>query len=250
MESYLWIIPFAPLFGAIINGKLSAWKAHGETGPNEKLISLIGCAAPLTSFVVAAIIFANMLGSDPDHRTYQQTLFDWIVAGPIQIKWAYWIDQLSMIMVLVVTSVGTIIHFYSIGYMHGDRGYARYFAYLNLFMFSMLTLVMGQNLPVLFIGWEGVGLCSYLLIGFWYKDLVKAAAGKKAFIVNRIGDLAFLIGMFILFMATSKAGLATLDVQIMKSMVAQHPEMFAGVATAACILLFVGACGKSAQIPL
>ena len=250
MESYLWIIPFAPLVGAIINGTLSAWKSHGESGPNEKLISFIGCAAPLTSFVVAAILFVDMLGADPGHRTYQQSLFDWIVAGPINISWAYWIDQLSMIMVLVVTAVGTIIHFYSIGYMHGDRGYARYFAYLNLFMFSMLTLVMGQNLPVLFIGWEGVGLCSYLLIGFWYKDLVKAAAGKKAFIVNRIGDLAFLIGMFILFVATSKAGYATLDVQVMKSMVAQHPEMFAGVATAACILLFVGACGKSAQIPL
>jgi len=250
MESYLWIIPFAPLFGALINGKLSGWRSHKETGPNEKLVSFIGCVAPLTSFVVAAVLFFKMLGMDADHRAYQQTLFDWVVAGPVHIKWAYWIDQLSMVMVLVVTGVGTIIHFYSIGYMHGDRGYARYFAYLNLFMFSMLTLVMGQNLPMLFVGWEGVGLCSYLLIGFWYKDLINAAAGKKAFIVNRIGDLAFLIGMFILFTATSKVGLPTLDVPVMKAMVGQHPEMFAGVATVACILLFVGACGKSAQIPL
>jgi NADH-quinone oxidoreductase subunit L len=117
-------------------------------------------------------------------------------------------------------------------------------------MFSMLTLVMGQNLPLLFVGWEGVGLCSYLLIGFWYKDMMKAAAGKKAFIVNRIGDLAFLIGMFMLFSTTSKVGYPTLDVPIMKAMVAQHPDMFAGMATTACILLFVGACGKSAQIPL
>jgi len=250
MDNYLWIIPFAPLFGAIINGKLAAFKTHGETGANEKLVSIIGCAAPLVSFVVAVVLFVDMLGRDPSHQKYQQTLFDWMVAGPVNIQWAYWIDQLSIIMVLVVTGVGTIIHFYSIGYMHGDRGYARYFAYLNLFMFSMLTLVMGQNLPMLFVGWEGVGLCSYLLIGFWYKDLVNAAAGKKAFIVNRIGDFAFLIGMFILFVTTSKVGYATLDVQVMKSMVAQHPEMFAGAATVACILLFVGACGKSAQIPL
>jgi NADH-quinone oxidoreductase subunit L len=250
MENYLWIIPFAPLVGALINGKLSGWWAHKDHGPNEKLVSFIGCVAPLTSFGVAVAVFFEMLGMDPSHRAFQQTLFDWIVAGPIQVKWAFWIDQLSMVMVLVVTGVGTIIHFYSIGYMRGDRGYARYFAYLNLFMFSMLTLVMGQNLLLLFVGWEGVGLCSYLLIGFWYKDLMKAAAGKKAFIVNRIGDLAFLIGMFILFVTTSKAGYPTLDVQLMKSMVAQHPEMFTGVATAACILMFVGACGKSAQIPL
>jgi hypothetical protein len=250
MDNYLWIIPFAPLVGAIINGKLSGLTAYREKGISEKLISFVGCVAPLTSFVVAAVLFVDMLGHDPEHRTYQQTLFDWMVAGPINIKWAYWIDQLSMVMVLVVTGVGTIIHFYSIGYMHGDRGFARYFAYLNLFMFSMLTLVMGQNLPMLFVGWEGVGLCSYLLIGFWYKDLVNAAAGKKAFIVNRIGDLAFLIGMFILFATTAKVGYATLDVQIMKAMVAQHPEVFAGIATATCILLFVGACGKSAQIPL
>jgi NADH-quinone oxidoreductase subunit L len=250
MDSYLWIIPFAPLFGAIINGKLSGWWAHRDHGPNEKLVSFIGCVAPLVSFGVAVAMFFGLLGMDPSHRAFQQTLFDWIVAGPIHVKFAFWIDQLSMVMVLVVTGVGTVIHFYSIGYMHGDRGYARYFAYLNLFMFSMLMLVMGQNLPMLFVGWEGVGLCSYLLIGFWYKDMMKAAAGKKAFIVNRIGDLAFLIGMFILFAATSDVGYATLDIQVMKAMVAQHPDLFAGVATAACILLFVGACGKSAQIPL
>jgi NADH-quinone oxidoreductase subunit L len=250
MDNYLWIIPFAPLIGAIINGKLSALTSHRESGPNEKLISFVGCVAPLASFVVAVVLFVQMTGMDPAQRKFQQTLFDWIVAGPIHVQWAYWIDQLSMVMVLVVTCVGTIIHFYSIGYMHGDRGFARYFSYLNLFMFAMLTLVMGQNLVMLFVGWEGVGLCSYLLIGFWYKDMLKAAAGKKAFIVNRIGDFAFLIGMFLLFDTTARIGYATLDVPIMKSMVAQHPEMFSGAATAACILLFIGACGKSAQIPL
>ncbi|MCK5618534.1 MAG: NADH-quinone oxidoreductase subunit L, partial [Candidatus Krumholzibacteria bacterium] len=250
MENYLWIIPFSPLVGAIINGKLSLLWSKRENGPSEKLVSLIGCLAPLVSFVVTVVLFFDMLSVDPSRRVFQQTLFDWIVAGPLQVKFAFWIDQLSMVMLLVVTCVGTIIHFYSIGYMHGDRGFARYFSYLNLFMFSMLMLVMGQSLPMLFVGWEGVGLCSYLLIGFWYRDMMKAAAGKKAFIVNRIGDLAFLIGMFILFTTTSKVGYPTLDIQVMKAMVGQHPDFFVPVATAACILLFIGACGKSAQIPL
>jgi NADH-quinone oxidoreductase subunit L len=250
MENYLWIIPFSPLVGAIINGKLSVLWSKRENGPSEKLVSLIGCIAPLVSFVVTAVLFFDMLGIDPSRRAFQQTLFDWIAAGPLHVKFAFWIDQLSMVMLLVVTGVGTIIHFYSIGYMRGDRGFARYFSYLNLFMFSMLMLVMGQSLPMLFVGWEGVGLCSYLLIGFWYRDMMKAAAGKKAFIVNRIGDLAFLIGMFILFTTTSKVGFPTLDIQVMKAMAGQHPDFFVPVATAACILLFVGACGKSAQIPL
>jgi NADH-quinone oxidoreductase subunit L len=250
MESYLWIIPIAPLVGAVVNGKLSVLWSHREHGPNEKLISFIGCVAPLVSFVVTAAAFASMWKMDPAHRVLQQTLFDWIVAGPLNVKFALWVDQLTMVMLLVVTVVGTIIHFYSIGYMHGDRGFARYFSYLNLFMFSMLTLVMGQSLPLLFVGWEGVGLCSYLLIGFWYRDMLKAAAGKKAFIVNRIGDLAFLIGMFLLFTTTGRVGHATLDIPIMKAMVSQHPDFFVPVATAACLLLFFGACGKSAQIPL
>ncbi len=250
MENYLWIIPFSPLAGAIINGKLSILWSKRENGPSEKLVSLIGCLAPLISFVVTVVLFFDMLGTDPSRRAFQQTLFDWIVAGPLDVKFAFWVDQLSMVMLLVVTCVGTIIHFYSIGYMRGDRGFARYFSYLNLFMFSMLMLVMGQSLPMLFVGWEGVGLCSYLLIGFWYRDMLKAAAGKKAFIVNRIGDLAFLIGMFILFTTTSKVGYPTLDIQVMKAMAGQHPDFFVPVATAACILLFIGACGKSAQIPL
>jgi NADH-quinone oxidoreductase subunit L len=134
--------------------------------------------------------------------------------------------------------------------MHGDRGFARFFSYLNLFMFAMLTLVMAKSLPLLFVGWEGVGLCSYLLIGFWYKDIANAAAGKKAFIVNRVGDFAFLIGMFILFVASKGLGHATLDVPVLRQLAQVHPDAMASVATAACLLLFVGACGKSAQIPL
>jgi NADH-quinone oxidoreductase subunit L len=174
----------------------------------------------------------------------------WIAAGDVRVDVSYWIDALSMTMLLVVTGIGSLIHIYSTGYMHGDRGFARFFAYLNLFMFSMLTLVMAKSLPLLFVGWEGVGLCSYLLIGFWYKDMANAAAGKKAFIVNRVGDFAFLIGMFILFMAAKSFGHPTLDIPMLRDMSIVHADAMSKVATAACILLFVGACGKSAQIPL
>jgi len=247
---YLWLIPAAPLLGALVNGLLSYSYSKRERGPNEALVSFVGCVSPLFSFVVAAAVFLHLRGLDPSQQRLQQWLGHWIMAGTLQVDFSLWIDQLSMVMVLVVTGVGTIIHFYSIGYMRGDRGYARYFSYLNLFMFSMLTLVMGQNLPLLFVGWEGVGLCSYLLIGFWYRDIEKAAAGKKAFIVNRIGDFAFLLGMFLLFATTSRIGNPTLDVPMMRSMVEQHPDLFRPMATAACLLLFAGACGKSAQIPL
>jgi NADH-quinone oxidoreductase subunit L len=250
MNSLLWIIPIAPLVGAAINGLLALAYSGREKGPSEKLVSLIGCAAPLVSFAVVVRLFMAMRGMAPEARIFESTLFTWIAAGPVQIDFAYWVDALSMTMLLVVTGVGSLIHIYSTGYMHGDRGFARFFSYLNLFMFAMLTLVMARNLPLLFVGWEGVGLCSYLLIGFWYKDVANAAAGKKAFIVNRVGDLAFLIGMFILFMVTMNLGHPTLDVPGLRALSSVHHEAFANVAVVACILLFVGACGKSAQIPL
>ncbi|MDH4037098.1 MAG: NADH-quinone oxidoreductase subunit L [Candidatus Krumholzibacteria bacterium] len=250
MNSLLWIIPIAPLVGAALNGLLALAYGGREKGPSERLVSLIGCAAPLVSFAVVVRLFLAMRGMAPEARIFESTLFTWIAAGPVHIDFAYWVDALSMTMLLVVTGVGSLIHIYSTGYMHGDRGFARFFSYLNLFMFAMLTLVMAKNLPLLFVGWEGVGLCSYLLIGFWYKDIANAAAGKKAFIVNRVGDLAFLIGMFILFMATVNLGQPTLDVPELRALAAVHHEAFGAVAVAACILLFVGACGKSAQIPL
>jgi NADH-quinone oxidoreductase subunit L len=185
-----------------------------------------------------------------EERLVTQTLFPWIVSGNLHIDFSLMVDALSMVMVLVVTFVGTVIHFYSIGYMHKDDGYARYFAFLNLFMFAMLTLVMAKSIPVMFVGWEGVGLCSYLLIGFWYKDIANAAAGKKAFIVNRIGDFAFLIGIFILFFATVRMGHPTLDFLVIRELVSGHPEAFASVVTVIGVLFFIGATGKSAQIPL
>jgi NADH-quinone oxidoreductase subunit L len=250
MQNLLWLIPVAPLAGAAINGLLSLVFAKREKGSSEKLISLIGVAAPLVSFALTLQLFFAMRGMAPEDRLFQQTLFTWIAAGDVTVDFAYWVDTLTMTMLLVVTGIGSLIHIYSTGYMHGDRGFARFFSYLNLFMFSMLTLVMAKSLPLLFVGWEGVGLCSYLLIGFWYKDIANSAAGKKAFIVNRVGDFAFLLGMFILFMTTKGLGDATLDVPRLRELVQVHPEAFTAVATAACILLFVGACGKSAQIPL
>jgi len=250
MEHYLWIIPFAPLIGAAINGKLAGLSARREKGLSEKLIAIVGCAAPILSFVVTLALFFQMRGAEADARVFEQTLFTWISAGPVHVEWAYYMDALTMVMALVVTGVGSLIHIYSVGYMRGDRGYARYFAYLNLFMFSMLTLVMAKNLPLLFVGWEGVGLCSYLLIGFWYSDRVNAAAGKKAFIVNRIGDFAFLLGMFLLFVTSGNLGNATLDVPELRALVSHHPAAFTAIATVTCLLLFAGATGKSAQIPL
>jgi NADH-quinone oxidoreductase subunit L len=250
MHNLLWLIPSAPLAGAALNGLLALAFAGREKGPSEKLISLIGCAAPLVSFAVVAQLFFAMRGTPPEERLFEQTLFSWMAAGDVRVDVSYWVDTLSMTMCLIVTGIGSLIHIYSTGYMHGDRGFARFFSYLNLFMFAMLTLVMAKSLPLLFVGWEGVGLCSYLLIGFWYKDIANAAAGKKAFVVNRVGDFAFLIGMFILFMAAKGLGHATLDVPALRQLAQVHPDAMAGVATAACLLLFVGACGKSAQIPL
>src|SRR5262245_31238007 len=246
----LWLIPFAPLVGAALNGLLALAYAKREHGPNERLVSLIGCGASLFSFAIVVELFIQMRALAPEARVFEQSLFTWIAAGPVKIELAYWVDALSMVMLLIVTGIGSLIHIYSAGYMHGDRGFARFFAYLNLFMFSMLTLVMAKSLPLLFVGWEGVGLCSYLLIGFWYKDIANAAAGKKAFIVNRVGDFAFLLGMFILFVAAKGLGNATLDIPVLRDMSIVHADAMAKVATAACLLLFVGACGKSAQIPL
>lgn len=250
MSNYLWIIPIAPLVGAIINGKMAAIYSRLDRNASERVVAIVGCLAPLVSFVAAVFVFFHMLDLGAEQRVLTQSLFPWLVAGDLYVDFSFLVDSLSIVMVLVVTGVGTIIHFYSVGYMAKDPGFARYFAYLNLFMFSMLVLVMGKNLPLLFVGWEGVGLCSYLLIGFWYKDLANAAAGKKAFIVNRIGDLGFLLGIFVVFVATSQAGRPTLDFLSLRVLASQHPEAFAATATAACLLFFVGATGKSAQIPL
>jgi len=250
VDRYLWLIPFSPLAGAVLNGILAIAFSRSERKASERLVSFIGCLAPFVSFLTAVGLFLHLRGLPESERVVTQTIFPWLVSGDLHVDFALMIDTLSMVMVLVVAGVGTVIHFYSIGYMAKDRGFARYFAYLNLFMFSMLVLVTAKSIPVLFIGWEGVGLCSYLLIGFWFEDIKNAAAGKKAFIVNRIGDFAFLIGIFVVFLATTRIGHPTLDFIDLRHLVSAHPEAFAGTATVAGILFFIGATGKSAQIPL
>src|SRR3954453_6072092 len=184
-----------------------------------------------------------MVAGHPD-APFVQRYFSWMPVGDLQINAAIQLDQLSMLMVLVITGVGTLIHIFSVGYMREDPGYPRYFAYLNLFVFFMLLLVLGANYPALFVGWEGVGLCSYLLIGFWFSDKANADAGKKAFVVNRIGDFGFLVAMFLLF-----ANIGVLD---FAGVNAKAIELGAGSAlvTTICLFMFLGCTGKSAQIPL
>ncbi len=237
----LGLILALPLIGFLING-LFGRKFCSKTA------GIIASAAIFGSFVITLTKFYQLAGMEENSRVIEETLFQWITAGDLSVPFVLRFDPLTAIMCSVITGVGFLIHVYSIGYMAHDRTPPRFFAYLNLFSFAMLALVLGGNLPILFMGWEGVGLCSYLLIGYWYEDDAKASAGKKAFIVNRIGDLGFLVGIFLLF-----GMFKTVDFGALKSGVAT-----AGAAggldihtlTIATICLFVGAMGKSAQFPL
>jgi NADH-quinone oxidoreductase subunit L len=235
----LWAIAILPLIGFIING-IVAFKA-----PDKKSITtFVGPGVIGLAFVIALVNFFRMLGAEL-HEPVIQHYWSWMPVGNLQIAAAFQLDQLSMLMTLIITGVGFLIHVYSTGYMHDDPGYSRYFAYINLFVFFMLILVLGSNYPLMFVGWEGVGLCSYLLIGFWFKDREKADAGKKAFIVNRIGDFGFLVAMFMIF-----SNLGSLD---FVSVFSAAPTAFpygSAVVTAIALFLFLGATGKSAQIPL
>jgi NADH-quinone oxidoreductase subunit L len=208
------------------------------------LASIVGPGVMVLAFALAVAIFIAMRGAGEMTSPFIQRYFSWMPVGDLHVDAALQLDQLSMVMMLIITGVGMLIHIFSVGYMRDDPGYPRYFAYLNLFVFFMLLLVLGANYPLLFIGWEGVGLCSYLLIGFWFSDKANADAGKKAFIVNRIGDFGFLIAMFLLF-----ANLGTLD---FTGVSAGAPSLAFGgpVVTTICLFLFLGCAGKSAQIPL
>src|SRR5262245_37626923 len=202
----------------------------------------------IAAFVVSAALVWQLAALDPASRVLEQQLYTWIAAGNLDIGFTFRIDPLSAVMILVITGIGALIHIYSTAYMHDevDGEFARYFSYLNLFAAFMLVLVLGANLPVMFVGWEGVGLCSYLLIGFWFKKKSASDAGKKAFIVNRVGDYAFLLGMFALY-----ARFGTLDFQRLSAMADALPvEAGFGILSIATLLLFIGATGKSAQIPL
>ncbi len=246
--AWLWLIPAFPLLGAIVNGFFGkSMQAKWGTRP----ISVIGCGVLMAAFALSVYTFAQLLSTEP--RILEQSLWTWIAVGDLQVDFGFRVDPLSALMILVVTGVGTLIHIYSTGYMHEDAGYYRYFAYLNLFVWAMLTLVLGSNLLMMFIGWEGVGLCSYLLIGFWFTDVQKAIAGMKACLVIRGGDLAFVVGAFALFWGLQRHDAATLDFQALRSAVPllMHDTIFGfHLPTFVGICFFIGATGKSAQIPL
>lgn len=242
------LIPLFPLIGAVLNGFVALSCRSGRRSVPRPLVSLIGILFPLLAFLFVLILFS--LAQYPAEGVTTAPLWNWISAGPLGVPIAFKVDRLSLLMALVVTGVGSLIHLYSISYMEKDDGYARYFSYLNLFLFAMLVLVFAANLPLLFVGWEGVGLCSYLLIGFWFEDPEKAYAGKKAFIVNRIGDLGFLLGMFLLFKTLVTPGESSPTDLLSFDFLQAHRGELASVATAAALLLFIGAIGKSAQIPL
>ena len=236
------VLLVAPLVGFLINGLLGKWLKG-----NEKLSGWIGALAVLISLICSIMAFTSVhSGATP----FDETLYEWITGESFAFNIGFRVDALTTVMLLVITGVGFLIHVYSIGYMHGDAGYTRYFAYLNLFVFAMLILVLGNNYLMMFVGWEGVGLCSYLLIGFWYDKKSATDAGKKAFIVNRIGDFGFLLGIFTLF-----AAFGTLDFSSILAPDATEGDNFQQVfgsstLVIATLLLFVGAIGKSAQIPL
>ncbi len=236
MNNYLWLIPVLPLAGFLING----------LGRNVLPKSVIGAIGSLVILAAFGLSLGAFLQVNNTGQAINVSYFTWIKVGNFTVPFAFLIDQLSSIMLLIITGVGFLIHLYSTGYMHDDKGFGKYFAYLNLFVFFMLLLVLGSNFVVMFIGWEGVGLCSYLLIGFWFTNGSYADAAKKAFIMNRIGDLGFLIAIFMIIHAFGSANYA--DV-FPKALQASGPKatLFITVTT---MLLFVGATGKSAQIPL
>jgi len=238
MLDYVGLIPLFPAIGFVIN------LFFGRRMP-KGVVGFIACAAIGLSFLFSLLIFADLLKLPPASRSVEKVLYSWIPSGEFQANVGFLVDPLSIVMMLVVSGVSFIIHIYSHGYMHDDRDFPRYFTYLNLFVFFMLILVSANNFLLMFVGWEGVGLCSYFLIGFWYEKKSASDAGKKAFIVNRIGDYGFLLAIFLIFVS-----FGTID---FKAVFAAAPGKFAvgsGLLTLITLLLFMGATGKSAQIPL
>ena len=250
---YIWLIPLLPGLGAAINGLL------GIRFFSKKLAGIVACSMMAAALGLSVVAFWQLLALPSEERAYDVVVAQWIpaiplimangVVGSFQVPWGFRLDPLSGMMLLVVTGIGTLIHVYSTAYIADEPrgGVARFFCYLNLFCFFMLTLVLGNNFLVMFVGWEGVGLCSYLLIGYWYEKKSASDAGKKAFITNRIGDWGFILGIFLIF-----STFGTLDFRAVQNAAATLPVETAqfGVLSVICLLLFVGATGKSAQIPL
>ncbi len=240
------LITLFPLVGFAIIG------LFGKRIANERLIGIIGSGAVLLSFLVACALTWDLMGRDEHHRSYVTTVYSWIATGSFNVNVAYLVDPLSMLFTLVITGVGFLIHVYSMGYMHGDKGFARFFAYLNLFVFMMLNLVLADNFLLTFLGWEGVGLASYLLIGFWYDRTFDGYrikwtgdASNKAFIMNRIGDFGVLIAMFMLFNL-----FGTLEYTAITKQASTQLAFGGSAVTLITLALFLGCTGKSAQIPL
>jgi NADH-quinone oxidoreductase subunit L len=243
MIDYLWLIPLLPLIGSAING------FTGKKLP-KSVVTFIACGTAGISFILASVSFFELLKLPADDRHVLVHCFSWIASGDFVAKAEFLLDPLSAVMILVVTGVGFVIHVYSIGYMHTEDGYYRFFSFMNLFLFSMLILVLSSNFLLMFVGWEGVGLCSYLLISYYFERKSAGDAGKKAFIVNRIGDVGFVLGIFLVFLTFNSLDFGDVFGQISANSQQFPLEAQAGILTAIGILLFVGATGKSAQIPL
>jgi NADH-quinone oxidoreductase subunit L len=231
----VWLIPALPLAGFLL--LLVLGRRLGE--PAAGWLATAACGG---AFAATAVVFVALLGEDEHHRSHVYDLFTWLHVGGLDVKVGFLADPLAITMALFITGVGTLIHLYSIGYMHGDPGFSKFFVYLNLFVFSMLMLVLGSNMLLTFLGWEGVGACSYFLISFWFSQEANASAGKKAFVTNRIGDWGFMVAMFLAF-----AAVGSLDYSVVLE---RAGDLAPVTATAIALLLFVGACGKSAQLPL
>ena len=245
----LWLIPVLPLLGSLTLGAVSQLYARRDHGPAEKMAGTLGVAFPALTFLVTLIVSLSLSSG----QAFRQTLAPWISADMVAANFGFLFDNLTRVMLLFITGIGTLISLYSVGYMHGDRGFARFFSYLNLFLFSMVTLVLADNLVLTFLGWEGVGLCSYLLIGFWHRDAANGAAANKAFLVNRAGDLGFLLGIFALITLAGPSGISYPELRLWltdptNADLASAPGQI--LVLVAAFFLFWGCTAKSAQIPL
>src|SRR5262245_24987772 len=249
----IWLIPLFPAIGFLING------LFGKRLP-KTAVGVIASGAVLISFIFSLAAVLQLLQLGPEERSHTVKLYEWINAGPartsegalarFKVDWAYLLDPLSSVMILVVTGIGFLIHVYSTGYMHEETGFYRFFAYLNLFMFSMLTLVLGNNYLMMFIGWEGVGLCSYLLIGYYFHKRSAGDASKKAFVVNRVGDWGLSIGMMLILLTFGSLEFKAVGERVLEGLKSGAFHVSDPIFITIALALFIGAAGKSAQIPL